>query len=361
MASRRHLVGLLALSFVSMGAAYRTPNFTVEAPTPQIAQQVGQAAEYYRKEKAQQWLGREMPNWPEPCPLQVKVTMGGAGGATSFAFDRGQVLSQHMNIEGSLERLLASVLPHEVTHTVFAHYFRTPVPRWADEGGSVLSEDEVERQRHDHLCRQILNTPGRAMPLRRLFALREYPSDVMVLYAQGFSVTNYLVERSNRAAFLNFVHQGMQEGWDNAVRAHYRHNSIEELEQTWLAHLRATKQRPPAQLARNTNPAPSENRVMLRQTVPPSQPLLAQPVPIVRGQGGDEADGWKGQPTSNGGRPDYLPSYPPQQPHTAAPAPRDPWQPPANGVRLGAPQAVQPAYPASAPPPPTYSPVGYPN
>ena len=71
-----------------------------------------------------------------------------------------------MHIEGTLERLLASVLPHEVTHTVFAFHFRQPVPRWADEGGSVLSEDEIERKRHDRLVRNILNN-RRAMPLRR--------------------------------------------------------------------------------------------------------------------------------------------------------------------------------------------------
>src|SRR5439155_21763425 len=102
------------------------------------------------------------------------------------------------------DRLLASVLPHEVTHTVFAHYFRTPVPRWADEGGAVLSEDDIEKERHDKLVRQILNS-GKAMPLRRLFALKEYPSDVMVLYAEGFSVAQFLVEKSNRPTFLAFV------------------------------------------------------------------------------------------------------------------------------------------------------------
>src|SRR5207249_5247071 len=139
------------------------------------------------------WLGREMPQWPEPCPLRVTVTPGGSGGATSFAFDRGQVLGQNMHIEGTLERLLASVLPHEVTHTVFAYHFRQPVPRWADEGGAVLSEDDQERERHDKLCRQILNTPGRKIPLRRLFALHDYPGDVMALYAEGFSVANFLV------------------------------------------------------------------------------------------------------------------------------------------------------------------------
>ena len=48
------------------------------------------------------------------------------------------------------------------------------MPRWADEGGSVLSEDDVERARHDQLCRQFLNTPGKKFPLRRLFNLKEY-------------------------------------------------------------------------------------------------------------------------------------------------------------------------------------------
>src|SRR5258708_15392744 len=113
-----------------------------------------------------------MPRWPEPCPLRVSVTMGGSGGATSFAFDNGQVLGQRMHIEGTLDRLLSSVLPHEVTHTVFAFHFHQPVPRWADERGSVLSEDEQDRRRHDLLVRRIIND-GRLIPLRRLFALRE--------------------------------------------------------------------------------------------------------------------------------------------------------------------------------------------
>src|SRR6202042_2981097 len=104
------------------------------APTAQIAQQIGQDAEYYRREKAILWLGSEMPPWPQPCPLKVVISNNGSGGATTFGYDRGQVLSQEMQIEGTLDRLRASVLPHEVTHTVFAYNFRQPVPRWADEG-----------------------------------------------------------------------------------------------------------------------------------------------------------------------------------------------------------------------------------
>lgn len=344
MAMRPSLVLIVVGAFASLGASHRTQNFVVEAPTVQLAQQFGQYAENYRKEKALHWLGKEMPAWGQPCPLRVTVTMSGAGGATSFAFDNGSILKQDMHIEGSVERLLNSVLPHEVTHTVFAYHFRCPVPRWADEGGSVLSEDEPERVRHDQLARQILNTPGRAIPLRRLFALREYPNDVMALYAQGYSVTNFLVGRSNRQVFLAFVGQGMRQGWDVAARTHYDYQSVEQLEQAWLQHLRDTK-RPPALLAQNTQPGASEaaNRVVTRQTVPPAQPLQVSAAPTYRAQTPEP-----GQPSERFQDP---PGY---------------WQPPAPegppSVRLGPPQ-FDPPPPAQLgrPQPAPWSPVGPPR
>src|SRR5262249_56627697 len=63
---------LLAAVLSSLGAPYPTTNFLVEAPTAQIAQQVGQWAEHYRREKAIQWLGAEMPPWSGRGPLHVK-------------------------------------------------------------------------------------------------------------------------------------------------------------------------------------------------------------------------------------------------------------------------------------------------
>ncbi len=282
MAARSWIVVVLAGAVASLGASYQTRNFNVEAPTPEIAQQIGQYAEAYRKEKALLWLGQEMPPWPEPCPLRVTISMNGSGGATSFAFDRGRILGQDMHIEGSLDRLLASVLPHEVTHTVFAYYFRQPVPRWADEGGAVLSEDDIERNRHDQLVRQILNTPGRAIPLRRLFSLTKYPPDVMVLYAEGYSVSNFLVAKSNRGVFLNFVAQGMRGDWDAALRTNYGYGSVEELEKAWVESL--SHPRPQAQLASRPAEADGAERVVVRQTAPPAAPLLEAPRAIVRGQ-----------------------------------------------------------------------------
>jgi hypothetical protein len=351
MAARPSLFLVLLGALSSLGAAWRTQNFVVEAPTQALAQQAGQYAEQYRRDKAMEWLGREMPNWNEPCPLRLTVTMNGSGGATSFVFDRGAILSQDMHIEGTVERLMNSVLPHEITHTVFAYYYRQPVPRWADEGGSVLSEDAQERAHHDRLVREILNTPGRMIPLRRLFTLTQYPRDVMVLYAEGYSVTNYLVSISNRPAFLQFIAQGMRGDWDTAIRTHYRFNSVEELEAAWLASLRAPQPQPGTILAsRDAQGAGPGSAAVVRQTLPPAQPLLEAPRPIYRGlRPGAESDGSYNAPAT--ARPGYLPDYAPATaaPPAATPPPR---------VQLGVPQFTTGT--ADTLPPPTAAQLGQP-
>jgi hypothetical protein len=337
MAARPSLVLVLAGALASLGASYQTQNFVVEAPNASFAKQVGDWAEYYRRIKAIEWIGQEMRPWGQPCPVKVTVTMNGSGGATSFAFDRGAILSIDMHIEGKPDRLIASVLPHEVTHTVLAYYFRTPVPRWADEGGSVLSEDEQERHTHEQLVRQILQSPGRAMSLRRLFSLKNYPPDVMVLYAEGYSVTNFLVSQSSRQVFLAFVAQGMQNdnnNWDAALRAHYRYQNVEELERAWVQYIRSNRQQP-TQLASNRGRGETSatSRVVVRQTAPPAQPMLEEPQPIYRGQAPSEGDEYDPRSAA---RPDYRQPMSGGAPNRPQPGYRFPPPPPT--VRLGAPE-----------------------
>jgi hypothetical protein len=387
---------LLVCAIAVRGAQVETPNFIVQAQDPQVAQMVAKYAEYYRKQRAIDWLGREMPNWPQPCPLVVKVSMHGPRGATSFRFGGGQVQDQHMNIEGPLERLLNSVLPHEITHTVFAHQFRRPLPRWADEGGSVLSEDDTERDRHDKLTRQLMQR-NKLFPLRTLFGMMQYPNhdqDVMKLYAQGFSVVDFLVKRGNRQVFLNFLGQALSQGWDASLQRYYNIRSVEELESAWLRSLKEPRSPgAPIQLAtapQNSNGAAAPNALgrFVRMTVPtygetpvyrgaaPNPDEMGQrfgqhnPEPIGQryGQRGDERYGQQ-PPRPNGYAPqqyaDSIPSLPaitinPEgwRPANPQPQPTFPVSTPQSQypvpVTLGSPQ-FHPAVP-SAP-----SPIGYPR
>src|SRR5262245_29185097 len=90
---------LLLASILSLGASYRRQNFSVSAPTPQLAEAIGTAAEKYRHDLAIEWLGHEIPDWSGPCPITANVAEHlGAGGATSFEFHHGTVGGWQMTI-----------------------------------------------------------------------------------------------------------------------------------------------------------------------------------------------------------------------------------------------------------------------
>jgi hypothetical protein len=68
-----------------------------------------------------------------------------------------------------------------------------------------------------------------------MFAMKDYPSDVMPLYAQGHSLSQWLIESRGRKAFLDFLADGMQdENWRRAVREHYGFDGLNSMQTAWL-------------------------------------------------------------------------------------------------------------------------------
>ena len=202
MTLRRYLAALVLALLAAPGSRspQRTPRPTSRSPH-RTSHSPGDSATWPSSTaRRRRWSGsgRRCRRGRGAVPLRVRITEAGAGGATTFTFGsnggRGVVNSQEMEIHGPVRQLLNSVLPHEMTHTVFAYHFGRPVPRWADEGGSVLSENDEERTSHDIRCREILNQ-GKAFRLNVLFRMVDYPRDMIVLYAEGYSVSAYLVER----------------------------------------------------------------------------------------------------------------------------------------------------------------------
>lgn len=240
------------------GAGYRTPNFAVDAPSPQLAHEIGNTAERLRRELAQEWLGKELPQWSKPCPIKARVAPQlGAGGATSFVFDHGEVFGWRMEIQGSRERILDSVLPHEITHTIFACHFRQPLPRWADEGACTTVEHPSEISKQERMLIEFLQTQ-RGIPFDRMFAMQEYPHDVLPLYAQGHSLSRFLIGLRGKRDFLAFLGDGLQDGnWPRALHKWYGYRDLVVLQKTWLTWIKQGQ--PDVQLASNVRPGLAES------------------------------------------------------------------------------------------------------
>ncbi len=227
---------LAGVVMVSAGASYRTPNFIIQTASPQFAEQLGKAAEQYRHDLAILWTGNPMPDWGQPCVCTIQAGANlGAGGATTFMFDRGEVFGWRMTIQGSEQRLLDSVLPHEITHTIFASHFRRPLPRWADEGGATTMEHVSEKNKHHQMLLEFLRT-NRGIAFNQMFAMTEYPRDVMPLYAQGYSLAEFLIEQFGRREFIAYLADGMKTNdWSATTAQHYGIADLGTLQNTWLA------------------------------------------------------------------------------------------------------------------------------
>lgn len=276
-------VVLAAVLLVSMGASHRTANFVVKTRDPQLAPRIAEAAEKYRKELAVAWLGKEMPNWSAPCPMDVNVGQNlGAGGATTFVFDRGEVFGWRMSIQGSQERIFDSVLPHEITHMVFASHFRRPLPRWADEGAATSVEHASERAKQYQTLEQCLRT-NRGIAFNRMFAMTDYPQDFAPLYAQGYSLADFLIQKGGRQKYVQYVDESLQQGqWADATQRHYGVADLGELQNTWLAWIRqGHPQLEPDKLIAAT---PPNNVLADAGRRPRPEPNLIHHIPRVSGE-----------------------------------------------------------------------------
>ena len=218
----------------ALGQNARTRNFLVHAPTQALAESVARSAEKFRDDLANYWLGKPLPPWPTPCPIEVVAGPHlAAQGVTNY--NRSPVGNFQMKVVGTPERILDSVLPHEVTHTVLATHFGRPLPRWADEGICTTVEHSAERDKHEEMLRQFLST-RRGIAMNRLFLLTEYPNDMLPMYAQGYSVCRFLIEQSGPRRFIVFLEDYMKRpSWTENVQTHFGYDSLAQLQENWLS------------------------------------------------------------------------------------------------------------------------------
>ena len=255
---------LLLAALASLGASYRTQNFVVRAATPELARELAHAAEQIRDDLAMEWLGETLGPIQNPCLIHADVGANlTPSGLTQAQFGSQGVTHAQVFVQGSRDRILRSVLPHEITHLIFASAFGPAIPRWADEGASITVEHQGEQLDQQRLLLTIVDR-GQAISFNRLFSLHEYPVDSAVMYTQGFSLTQFLVAQGGRMKFTQYLHDGMRwNDWNRATKTHYAVSGLPELEKKWKKWVLANRELTERQaLAQAPAAAPAESPVV---------------------------------------------------------------------------------------------------
>src|SRR3990172_4504777 len=66
--------------------------------------------------------------------------------------------------------------------------------------------------------------------------MKEYPRDmqsVLTLYAQGYSLADYLVQNGGKARYLQFLEDAHRRDWNVAIKSFYGLKGVEDLETRW--------------------------------------------------------------------------------------------------------------------------------
>jgi tetratricopeptide (TPR) repeat protein len=213
------------------------------------AEQVARVAEMTRSAAIRKWFGEEPAPWNPKCTIFLYPTAAYYARQTGKSADspgHSTFKSDPVNLERVIERridlhcdvadMLTHVLPHETTHAVLIGRFgRHQLPRWADEGMAILSEP---REKVDRYLKNVASLRSRheLFSMSELMALNDYPESrrVTTFYVQSISLVDFLSsQKGGPQTFTRFVRDGLESGFEAALRRHYGFRDFKDLEERW--------------------------------------------------------------------------------------------------------------------------------
>jgi hypothetical protein len=131
------------------------------------------------------------------------------------------------------------MLRHEVMHLILAAQFKTALPRWIDEGLALQHEsDEVVSRMKDRITHA--RTANELISLKELFRMKSYPREpkqITLMYAQAYSVVDWLITRGGKRKLLQCLQSveptAMADQLPEAIVKAYRFEDLADLENQW--------------------------------------------------------------------------------------------------------------------------------
>ena len=75
---------------------------------------------------------------------------------------------------------------------------------------------------------------GRGIAFSEMFAMTEYPADMIPLYTQGYTLAEFLIQRGGRRKYVDFLTAGLNSGqWSAEVQHYYGIADLGELQRDW--------------------------------------------------------------------------------------------------------------------------------
>jgi hypothetical protein len=227
---------------------YAGPETTARSKNFYVISQSGNAKMYAaalenaRYKNAMDWMGKPLPDWNKPVVVKINENpnMPDSGGATALDFNPlgGKPLGYSMSVVGPRNSLLYSTIPHEVMHIVTAENFGKPIPMFITEGISTTAETVKDKAKHMNMLSEFLKQ-GRWYDFDTLSRMQDYPKDYMPLYAEGHSITEYLIQQGGggtegRKKLFAAISYANNHGWNAAMKQYYGANSLSDIQKKWL-------------------------------------------------------------------------------------------------------------------------------
>jgi tetratricopeptide (TPR) repeat protein len=215
----------------------------------EVAEQAARKAEETRSAMSQKWFGDTPLPWTPRCDIFLHATAEDysrethaprwSPGHSRMEMDGDRVSVRRIDLRCDDPHWLDALLPHETTHVVlFGRFGRHVVPRWADEGIAVLAEP---RERIElHLRNLPLHQREHTLfPVAQLLQKADWPDarSVGPFYAGSVSMVEYLSEQgAGPKGFTEFVRDGIEHGFEPALRRHYGIEGFTDLQRRWEQH-----------------------------------------------------------------------------------------------------------------------------
>jgi tetratricopeptide (TPR) repeat protein len=210
----------------------------------ETAEKALRVAEAARTTASKKWFGEPAPTWTPRCDVYLHATAQdyslatkqppALAGHSSVGHGTDRVVSRRIDVHFDDPNLLVGVLPHETTHVVLADGYSRPLPHWADEGMAVLSEPRERIERHLHNLPQHRSN-GELFSLAELMHMDQYPDGrrVGAFYAESVSVVEFLSKEKGDPVFAQFMRDGLQSGYEQALQKYYDIRGFDDLQQRW--------------------------------------------------------------------------------------------------------------------------------